>query len=113
MMNAAQSIDGNGLVMLDIKQTSSGGVAIKIVDTGCGISEANLKRVFEPFFTTRPEGKGQGLGLSVAYSAIEKHKGKLAINSREGKGTVIEVRLPVLKEQEEEKSASNPSTESL
>jgi signal transduction histidine kinase len=97
MMNAAQSIDETGLVMLDIKQTSSGGVAIKIVDTGCGISEANLKRVFEPFFTTRPEGKGQGLGLSVAYSAIEKHKGKLAINSREGKGTVIEVRLPVLK----------------
>ena len=113
MMNAAQSIDDNGLVMLDIKQTSSGGVAIKIVDTGCGISEANLKRVFEPFFTTRPEGKGQGLGLSVAYSAIEKHKGKLAINSREGKGTVIEVRLPVLKEQEKEKSASNPSTKSL
>ena len=113
MMNAAQSIDDNGLVMLDIKQTSSGGVAIKIVDTGCGISEANLKRVFEPFFTTRPEGKGQGLGLSVAYSAIEKHKGKLAINSREGKGTVIEVRLPVLKEQQEEISASNPSTKSL
>ena len=113
MMNAAQSIDETGLVMLDIKQTSSGGVAIKIVDTGCGISEANLKRVFEPFFTTRPEGKGQGLGLSVAYSAIEKHKGKLAINSREGKGTVIEVRLPVLKEQEKEKSASNPSTKSL
>ena len=113
MMNAAQSIDENGLVMLDIRQTGSGTVAIKIVDTGCGISEANLKRVFEPFFTTRPEGKGQGLGLSVAYSAIEKHKGKLAINSREGKGTVIEVRLPVLKEQEEDKSASNPSTESL
>ena len=113
MMNAAQSIDENGLVMLDIRQTGSGTVAIKIVDTGCGISEANLKRVFEPFFTTRPEGKGQGLGLSVAYSAIEKHKGKLAINSRVGKGTVIEVRLPVLKEQEEEKSASNPSTESL
>ncbi|MDG6097878.1 histidine kinase [Alteromonas sp. ZYF713] len=113
MMNAAQSIEENGLVMLDIKQTSSGGVAIKIVDTGCGISEANLKRVFEPFFTTRPEGKGQGLGLSVAYSAIEKHKGKLAINSREGKGTVIEIRLPVLKEKEEDKSASNPSTESL
>jgi signal transduction histidine kinase len=113
MMNAAQSIDENGLVMLDIRQTGSGTVAIKIVDTGCGISEANLKRVFEPFFTTRPEGKGQGLGLSVAYSAIEKHKGKLAINSREGKGTVIEVRLPVLKEQEKEKSASNPSTKSL
>ena len=113
MMNAAQSIDENGLVMLDIRQTGSGTVAIKIVDTGCGISEANLKRVFEPFFTTRPEGKGQGLGLSVAYSAIEKHKGKLAINSRVGKGTVIEVRLPILKEQEEDKSASNPSTESL
>lgn len=113
MMNAAQSIDENGLVMLDIRQTGSGTVAIKIVDTGCGISEANLKRVFEPFFTTRPEGKGQGLGLSVAYSAIDKHKGKLAINSRVGKGTVIEVRLPVLKEQKEDKSASNPSTESL
>ena len=85
---------------------------------GCGDFRRGLRHlffvcVFEPFFTTRPEGKGQGLGLSVAYSAIEKHKGKLAINSREGKGTVIEVRLPVLQEQEKEKSASNPSTESL
>ena len=113
MMNAAQSINDTGLVMLDIRQTSSG-LAIKIVDTGCGIKEGHLKRVFEPFFTTRPEGKGQGLGLSVAYSSIEKHKGKLVINSREGKGTVIEVRLPLLKEaKEEDKTASNPSTESL
>ena len=112
MINAAQSIDDTGLVMLDIKQSTSG-IVVKIVDTGCGISQANLKRVFEPFYTTRPEGKGQGLGLSVAYSAIEKHKGKLVINSREGKGTVIEVRLPVLKEKEEDKSASNSNAESL
>ncbi|MEC9262006.1 MAG: ATP-binding protein [Pseudomonadota bacterium] len=112
MINAAQSIDDSGLVMLDIKQTTSG-IVIKIVDTGCGISQANLKRVFEPFYTTRPEGKGQGLGLSVAYAAIEKHQGKLVINSREGKGTVIEVRLPVLKAKEEDKSASDSNAESL
>ncbi|GGF69829.1 sensor histidine kinase [Alteromonas lipolytica] len=115
MMNAAQSIEDSGLVMLDIKQTQSG-VAIKIVDTGCGIKETNLKRVFEPFFTTRPEGKGQGLGLSVAYSAIEKHKGKLVINSREGKGTVIEVRLPRLQEDDDttaNESASTAPSESL
>ena len=112
MINAAQSIDESGLVMLDIKQTTSG-IVVKIVDTGCGISQTNLKRVFEPFYTTRPEGKGQGLGLSVAYSAIEKHQGKLVINSREGKGTVIEVRLPVLKTKEEDKSASDSNAESL
>lgn len=114
VMNAAQSIGESGLVMLDIRQTPQG-VAIKVVDTGCGIKEVHLKRIFEPFFTTRPEGKGQGLGLSVAYSAVEKHKGKLVINSREGKGTVIEVRLPLLKGNSTngDDAASKASTESL
>lgn len=110
VMNAAQSIEDQGLVMLDIKQVSSG-VVIKVVDTGCGISETNLNRIFEPFYTTRPEGKGQGLGLSVAYSAIEKHKGKLVINSRPGKGTVIEIRLPPLSEQTDDENSATIASE--
>lgn len=109
MVNAAQSIDETGLVMLDIRQTANG-ITIKIVDTGCGISDANLKRVFEPFFTTRPEGKGQGLGLSVAYSAIEKHKGKIIINSREGRGTVIEIRLPLINNNSQSQKENNAAS---
>ncbi|NVK55617.1 MAG: histidine kinase [Alteromonadaceae bacterium] len=116
VVNAAQSIADKGLVLIDIRQTD-GELLIKIVDTGCGISDADLPRIFEPFFTTRPEGKGQGLGLSVVYSVIERHKGKLRVNSRPGKGTVIEISLPRIQEddtqQKAEGTASNAQPESF
>ncbi|MDC8832342.1 sensor histidine kinase [Alteromonas gilva] len=116
VINAAQSITDTGLVLIDIKHADSA-IVIKIVDTGCGINESDLPRIFEPFFSTRAEGKGQGLGLSVVYSVIERHKGKLRVNSRPGKGTVMEVYLPQLQDNDTQQkttsTASNAQTESL
>ncbi len=70
-------------------------VIIKFKDTGEGISEENLSRVFEPFFSTRDPGKGSGLGMSLSYGIIQAHGGDIKIESRQGVGTTVEVVLPI------------------
>lgn len=93
MLNAAQATSENGFVKLSIIDKGES-ICLKVLDSGSGISPQNLSRIFEPFFTTKPEGQGHGLGLSVAYTAIEQHQGKIKINSKEGKGTIVEIVLP-------------------
>jgi PAS domain S-box-containing protein len=70
-------------------------VAVSIKDTGAGIPPENLDKVFEPFFSTKPVGRGTGLGLSLSFGIIEAHRGKLEIKSQTGKGTEVTVILPV------------------
>ena len=65
-----------------------------MTDNGCGIPEADLRNVFDPFFTTMPVGKGTGLGLSICYAIVQQHEGKIDIASVAGKGTTITVSLP-------------------
>jgi two-component system sensor histidine kinase PhcS len=65
-----------------------------VTDNGPGISEKNLSRVFEPFFTTRDVGKGLGLGLSISYSVIQRHGGTLAVTSKEGEWARFTFDLP-------------------
>jgi PAS domain S-box-containing protein len=70
-------------------------VVIGVTDTGTGIPEEIQDRIFDPFFTTKEVGRGTGQGLSIAYSAVEKHGGSLAFETEVGKGTTFLVRLPV------------------
>ena len=70
-------------------------VAISIVDTGCGIPEANLRRIFDPFFTSKDVGKGTGLGLSVSHGIIEAHTGLIEVESKVGEGSTFRVYLPL------------------
>ncbi len=75
----------------------TGGVEIRVADTGCGIPEANLERIFEPGFTTKVENgtvRGLGIGLFVTYNVIEAHQGTVTVESEVGKGSVFTVRLP-------------------
>ncbi|MCO5400080.1 sensor histidine kinase [Ralstonia soli] len=67
---------------------------VVVTDNGPGISEKNLTRVFEPFFTTRDVGKGLGLGLSISYSVIQRHGGTLAVTSQEGEWARFTFDLP-------------------
>jgi two-component system, NtrC family, sensor kinase len=70
-------------------------VAISIVDTGCGIPEKNLRRIFDPFFTSKDVGKGTGLGLSVSHGIIEAHGGLIEVESKVGEGSTFRVFLPL------------------
>ena len=70
-------------------------VAISIVDTGCGIPEANLRRIFDPFFTSKDVGKGTGLGLSVSHGIVEAHGGLIEVQSKVGEGSTFRVFLPL------------------
>jgi signal transduction histidine kinase len=73
-------------------------VVVEIEDTGMGISEENLKKIFNPFFTTRSQGKGTGLGLSVARNIIIMHKGLIEVKSQVNKGTRVIITLRIPKE---------------
>jgi two-component system NtrC family sensor kinase len=64
-------------------------------DTGCGIPQEHLTRVFEPHFTTKPPGEGTGLGLSIAYRIVQDHGGHFVVNSVVNQGSAFEVQIPV------------------
>ena len=72
-------------------------VAISVKDTGTGILKEDLPYIFEPFFTTKQEGFGVGLGLSTLYGIIERHRGTIDVESKEGTGTTFTITLPVTK----------------
>ncbi|PJA32038.1 MAG: histidine kinase, partial [Zetaproteobacteria bacterium CG_4_9_14_3_um_filter_53_7] len=73
-----------------------------VKDNGCGISETNLPRVTEPFFTTKAVGKGTGLGLPMVFGAVQSHEGILQIDSTEGHGTAVHIYLPLQSSSEQQ-----------
>ena len=91
--------DERGLITIKTYATDQK-VICEISDNGPGIPKDKLTRIFDPFFTTKPVGKGTGLGLSVSYDIIvNKHKGEIVVDSTVGKGTTFTIRLPIKKEQ--------------
>jgi PAS domain S-box-containing protein len=94
LMNAIQAIEGEGLIGIETKLLDSK-VTITITDTGCGISEVDLTKVMDPFYTTKDPGQGTGLGLSISYTIIQEHKGEIEFQSEKNKGTTVIVSLPI------------------
>jgi len=92
--NACHAMKPGGRLSLRMRQEGQE-VAVWVRDTGSGIDPRNLQRIFEPFFTTKPEGKGTGLGLSIVQGIVEKHGGRLKVESEPGQGTTFAVLLPV------------------
>ena len=94
LVNAGQAINAEGKITLS---TGVDGVEawIRVEDTGSGISHENLNRIFDPFFTTKPVGQGTGLGLSVSYSIVRKHGGRIDVASETGRGTQFTVSIPI------------------
>lgn len=101
LFNAVHAIDENGVITIRSKTGEDRkSVLVEVEDNGCGIHGDNLKRIFEPFYTTRSDGTG--LGLSVSYGIVKNHQGRIEILSEPGIGTVITLILPVLEDLEEE-----------
>lgn len=92
--NAIQAIDKEGRICIQTMQNDRH-VIVKIRDSGKGMSEELQKRIFDPFFTTKDVGEGTGLGLSISYGIIEKHQGKIEVNSTAGEGTEFIIELPL------------------
>jgi len=92
--NAIQSIKGTGSIKIATRR--EGALAIvTVADSGGGIPPENLGKIFDPFFTTKKVGEGTGLGLSISYGIMEKHGGRIDVQSRLGEGTTFELRLPL------------------
>ena len=72
----------------------AGAVAIEFEDTGEGITSENLEKLWEPFFTTKPEGKGTGLGMAICRRIVEEHGGTISVQSKAGHGTTVRIVLP-------------------
>ncbi len=94
LVNAGQAIDGKGSIVIATGMRSQE-AWISVEDTGCGIPKEHLNRIFEPFFTTKPVGQGTGLGLSVSYSIVHKHGGRIEVDSEVGRGTRFTIFLPL------------------
>ena len=106
VVNAQQAIEGEGTVtvrtrqVLRPKRSEPNGKAVpmvemSIIDSGCGIPEADMKKIFDPFFSSKEVGKGTGLGLSVSHGIVEAHGGLIEVESAVGKGTTFRVYLPL------------------
>ena len=87
-------------------------MAIKIKDTGQGIPGENLKKIFEPFFSTKPPGKGTGLGLFVTRSLMDKLGGEISVESRLGEGTTFCITLPRYADEEDTSKKDKTSIQS-
>lgn len=93
LVNACHAISVAGTITIRTERIEPG-VRVTIIDTGSGIEPGILRRIFEPFFTTKPVGRGTGLGLSIAYGIIQKHGGRVDVQSTVGVGSAFSVWLP-------------------
>ncbi len=97
MVNAAHAMGTQrGTITIRSGVVDDDHVWLEFADNGSGISKENLSRIFDPFFTTKPIGKGTGLGLSLTYGIVQKHHGRIEVQSEVGVGTVFRIELPVL-----------------
>ena len=96
VVNAAHAMgEQRGRITLRTGCGSDSDIWVEVEDTGKGIAPEHLSRIFDPFFTTKAVGQGTGLGLSLAYSTVQKHHGRIDVHSVPGRGTTFRITLPI------------------
>jgi len=93
-VNAVDAMPGGGTLTLRTWNEDDGSVVLEVADTGSGMPQEVLDKALDPFFTTKPQGKGTGLGLPIVYGTVKAHRGRMEIQSQSGKGTRVCLRLP-------------------
>ncbi|SEA22990.1 ATP-binding protein [Alkalimonas amylolytica] len=94
LINACHAIDTHGKITIRTRLHGQW-VSLEVIDNGKGIAPDHLSRLFEPFFTTKPVGKGTGLGLALSHSIIDKHQGRIEVESEPGQGSCFRIWLPL------------------
>lgn len=94
LVNAAQAIGTAPGEVKIVTKADEDSVTVSVSDTGSGIDDVHLSRIFDPFFTTKPVGEGTGLGLSIAFGIVDRHSGRIDVQTEANKGTTFTVSLP-------------------
>jgi len=97
LVNASEAVSENGEVLFRTNNPDEEHVCIEITDNGVGISPEDIPHIFEPFFSTKENASGIGLGLAIVHGIVQSHKGKTGVKSERGKETTISITLPLLK----------------
>jgi two-component system, NtrC family, sensor kinase len=95
ILNARDAMSKGGWLTL-VTRADEDTVVVEVRDTGSGISREDIKRIYDPFFTTKGIGRGTGLGLAVSYGILQEHGGAIFVDSSPGKGTTFQVALPAV-----------------
>ncbi|PMV26079.1 MULTISPECIES: ATP-binding protein [unclassified Pseudomonas] len=95
VINAAQAMGPERGTITISNGVEGEHVWLEVADNGCGIAPETVQKIFDPFFTTKPVGEGTGLGLSLSYGIVKKHRGDISVSSELGKGTKFRVVLPI------------------
>jgi two-component system NtrC family sensor kinase len=106
-INAAEAMPNGGNLTIAARPRDGDRVDITFRDEGIGISEENRQRLFTPFFTTKPAGKGTGLGLPIVYGVVKMHSGDIQVDSEVGTGSTFTITLNRRREEIEETPAAD------
>jgi two-component system NtrC family sensor kinase len=94
IINAVEATDAGGTISIStVYKPQPETIEVAVSDTGAGISETDLVRIFDPFYTTKDNGNG--LGLAITHGIIEQHNGTIEVDSRLGQGTTFTIKLPI------------------
>lgn len=97
LVNSSEAIYQNGEVIMRTSNPDENTVKLEVIDNGTGISQEDMKHIFEPFFSSKQKASGTGLGLPIVHGIVQSHKGTIDVSSEVGKGTIISICLPLVK----------------
>ena len=97
LVNSTEAVTENGEILVRTSNPDSDSVRFEIIDNGIGISAEDIPHIFEPFFSTKQQARGIGLGLPIVHGIIQSHKGKIQVKSEPGLGTTISITLPLIR----------------
>ena len=98
IVNASEAVSEKGEIIIRTRNTDNNSVRLEISDNGCGIPPEDIPHIFQPFFSTKRDARGIGLGLAIVHGIVTNHSGKIEVDSMVGRGTTVSLIFPLRKE---------------